>query len=224
MTTPRQLLASAADCYMRAGSLRDGARCLVAIEDHHAAGRLYERASEPGMAAECFERAGDFLAAARCHQAAGDASRAIDCFVRADRALDAGWLACDEGHMVRARRILRGADARTRAETMRRELGLARCEVAGPRRSAALERAIHDVESRIASEPRGVASELEQWAVQAADAEGRFDLSSRVFAAACTVGDPGAEARWRAWALRVLGDATGVGGAPAASERRRGEP
>lgn len=211
------LMQKAARCYLAANSPDAACRCLEALGDFAGAARLHESQGRWAQAAAGHEAAGDWAAAARCHLSAGQPAAAAEAYLRAGEALEAAWVLADlVGRYDRARaeagRVPRDTEVRRHGA----ELVLARCDAgAGAERAAALRvRAFTEGLGQMAVM---VAMRLMPWALAVTAALRRPDLTAELYAAAVAARMPGAEREWERWALRELGDATGVPAPPEAA-------
>jgi hypothetical protein len=200
MVPDTSLLARAADCYFRAGSPYDAARCYRAAGAHRAAAQTWETLLVFPEAAR------DYAAAGAHEQAAwilvhhlGDVPAALDELAAAARAAGSEAQTDPAG-------AARPPVAAQRAAELRRRLILARCNVAGDAALAetlailgeVMAYAEHDAQSLL--EPG-----IERLAVAVAESMNRPDLVALVFAAAVRGGHHQAVERWDEWSRRVLG-------------------
>jgi hypothetical protein len=204
-------LRRAAECYARAGWDEDVCRVYGGLGDDRRAAPYLERLGRWAQAAGCYERVTQWNDAARCHVQAERFDDAADCLLKAGEALQAAWLLADRAHRYRRAEIEVGRAAdRTDHDRLAKELILARCEAATGDEERAVGR-LRDVTERLrtlpADAPRGT---LLDWGLVVAERLRRPDLTALLFAAAVAAGLHKAEERWEAWALEVLGDATGV--------------
>jgi hypothetical protein len=210
MSWRAELLRRAANCYLGSDRVDDACRCFEQLGDDARAARLHERRGRWLSAARGYERAGIWTDAARCYERGQLPSAAAECLLKAGDRLQAAWLLAQQaGRWQRAHWLVQEMTSAAPAETLARELVLARCEAAGGHPRAAATR-LRQVLSRLGELSGPDRQRLETWAFAVAECLHRPDLTASLHAAAVTAGTPGAERRWESWALATLGDATGI--------------
>lgn len=205
------LLNKAASCYWQAGCNDDACRCLEKLGDFHGAAPLHERAGRWDRAAWCFEQAGHWSAAARCYRQVGEPLEAARCLVNAGELLEAGWVLAHEAHRPdRARAVLAQVNPQTAEERLALALAKARCTAAGERQATG--HAVRRVADGLAQTAPGPGQErVIDWALALAEVLDRPDLTAQIYAAAIETAVPQAAERWEQWALKRLGNASGIG-------------
>lgn len=211
MSERAKLLRKASQCYLNEGLVHDACRCLEAFGDHIKAGKLYEQQGDWWQAAYAFEKAGVWSEAARCYrqfEAYNDAAR---CYVPAGDIFQAAWLYAGFVHQFNsARRLLQECPVDSVGDKLLAKTILARCE-SGEGNAVKASLYLGEVIQHL-GEVGSTAekSRIEAWSLVTAESLKRPDLCAALFATAYRANVPMVEQRWEAWALRVLGDATGV--------------
>ncbi|MCP4696693.1 MAG: hypothetical protein GY862_07575 [Gammaproteobacteria bacterium] len=212
MSDRDKLLRKASQCYLNAGLSDDACRCFDALGDYRRAARLHEEQNRWKEAAQAYAQAQSWLDAARCYLRSEQPAEAAQCYLNGDDKLQAAWIFAEQAHCFkRARSILQQQDfaADSLSDTLTRDIILARCE-AGNGDAGKAGKYIHNVIHAFADlEPGPGRLRVEEWVLAVARHLGRPDLSVSLYAAACNAGVPEAEERWEAWAVKVLGDASG---------------
>jgi hypothetical protein len=163
-------------------------------------------------AARCYREAGSHRRAADLHERLGRYQDAADDYARAGNRDLAAWLLVEYvGDPAAAREqfapvptigpLGRGAPA---PPALRRQLILARCDVAEGRPATSSLVAIAAAQAEL-SRPAALADHyVEPWSVTLAEAVRRPDQVALIFAAAVRGRRYGAEERWRTWMRDVL--------------------
>ena len=202
----RLLLDRAAACYEQAGEPLAAARLRERTGTLLGAARLYERCGEWAEAAACYRRAGRTGDAVRCHLLLGQVREAARCAEQAGDSLTAAWLLASAGGMAQpARWTLAGASVATAEERLRRDLVAGLCDALDSAAADALAATVAELCRDLGGFAPAERGRLVRWAVGAADAVGRRDLSALVHAAAHRAGIAHAADRWREWARQALG-------------------
>ncbi|MEV5880084.1 hypothetical protein AB0L75_38935 [Streptomyces sp. NPDC052101] len=217
MTRPPDLLARAAHCYEQTGDYAQAARCHDEAGHPLKAAELWEQAGDPVRAADHWMRGGRPGRAAECLLSARRFEAAAECFERGGDLLSAGWtLVTRTRSYATAEQLFATARAQTPGEKLRCRIGRQLAASRAYGHSAPLLRTLTAVPERIGSlTPARERTEVEQWAVTAADHIRRPDLAALVFAASYRARVTGCADRWQHWAARTLGDTTGVPTGPA---------
>lgn len=193
----------AAACYSRAGYHLDAARCYRLAGAHRRAAEMYEDAGRYAVAAAEFADAGlPELGAWLLVHRAGQPARA--------RALLAASPTAPEQEPSRqggqsGSPGKPGQPQQSRLADLRRELILARCEIADGALADDIRGVIADACSALADRSGRADQVVEEWAVAVSEAAARYDQAALVFAAAVRGGRYGAERRWQTWSRQVLG-------------------
>lgn len=202
----RDLLHRAATCYRRAGHLDDAARCYRGATLHREAAAVWESL---GVLAEA---ATDLTAAGQPERAAwllahrlGEATRARELLAHEPPSSPPPSSPSSSSGNDRE-----AAAATDRVRGLLRALVLARCDVtdAGadapppPTALAALDTVMDELDGPT---PAGPDHDLEDRAVELAEAIRRPDLAALIFAAAVRGGRHGAAERWDTWSQETLG-------------------
>lgn len=201
----------AADCFERAGYLAKAAECREQAGLLASAARLYEQTGDIAAAARCYRRGSSTADAVRCYQALNLPQEAAACWEEYGDLLRAAFvLAVQSGRDQQALWLATEIEPRTAEERLRQRVVLTLCLALRADDFRPFEDAIADIELALPGMPPRDRVEVEDWAVQAADALGRCDLSARVLAAAHRARSPRSSARWTQWAGRALGGTTGI--------------
>jgi hypothetical protein len=188
----------AAACYIRAGDDLDAARCYRLAGAHRRAADIYEGAGGYADAAAAFADAGlpERGAWLLVHRA-GQPARA--------RALLAAVPAAPEQEVSPRSSPGQPGQPRQRLTDLRRELVLARCDIAEGTPADDICTVIANVCAALADSGGRADQVAEEWAVAVSEAAARYDQAALVFAAAVRGGRYGAEQRWQIWSRQVLG-------------------
>jgi hypothetical protein len=197
------LLNRAAACYQRAGALAEAARCYREAGSYRRAADLHERLGRHRDAALDQARAGNRdLAAWLLVQYAGDPAAARDHLAALPTIGPAPAVPAMHQQLAASPTISPGTAPAVPA--LRRQLVLARCDVAQGRAPRTALDALAQVCTELARPATLPDQYLEPWSVALAEAIGRPDQVALVFAAAVRGRRPGAEERWRVWMRDVL--------------------
>lgn len=211
MNHREKLLHKASQCYLNAGLTDDACRCFEALKDYGQVARLHEQQERWEDAAVAYSQVQDWLDAARCYQRCEQPIEAAQCYLNGGNRFQAAWVFAEQAHYFnRAQSIIQQIATQSLTDTLVRDIILARCEAGnGDTKNAG--KYIHNVIHHFGDlEPGPGRQRIEEWALVVAQHLGRPDLSASLYAAAYNAGVPGAEERWEAWAIKTLGDATGV--------------
>lgn len=220
MNRRAELLERAAESYDQAGLPLDAGRCYLAAGLVLKAAQSFENGGDRETAAAAYRQGGAADAAASIFIELGRLDEAVACHEGVGDLLSAGWvLALHTGRTAQARTLLADAAAGTTAHELRKALGLALCTARLHGDPAELVRVVERCEAELGSlSPVEARSDVRDWAVQAADHVGRYDLSARIHAGAYRARVPKAVVRWRSWAAAMLGDTFGVPDRPLPDE------
>ena len=199
-------------------------------EAYEQAAACYRRAGEDMEAARCYRLAGAHRRAAEIYASTGHYQQAAESFADAGLPELGAWLLAHHANQPARARALLGAasqeDDRSQRPTepptatrtqrgdqrlepppsvLRRQLILARCEIAEGAPADVIRPVIADVCAALADQSARSDQVTEEWAVALSEAASRYDQAALVFAAAVRGGRYGAAQRWQAWSVRILG-------------------
>ena len=130
MSDRQQLLRKASQCYLNAGLVDDACRCFEILKDYIRAARLHEQQKRWKEAAQAYSQVQAWLDAARCYEFGNQLVDAADCYLNANEQLKAAWILAEHAHYFkRAHNIAHAINPDTLAESLLREIILARCDV-----------------------------------------------------------------------------------------------
>jgi formylglycine-generating enzyme required for sulfatase activity len=221
--TKEELLRKAIQCYFKADMLDDACRCLELLDNEQTT-PLYEQHQSWQQAAEAYQRTERWHKAAHCYLRCEQPVKAGECFLNAEDHFQAAWTFAEHAHLFyRALNLVHSLPMVSELDELIRDVIIARCDVGRRRREEEAGMSLYRMVRRffeLELNPR--CHQLEAWAVTVASLMDRPDLIASTYAAAYHVGVPEAEKRWEAWALKRLGDATGVPLTPRNANRPAG--
>jgi len=192
-------------------------------EAYEQAALCYRQAGYNLEAARCYGLVGAYRRAAEIYEAEGLYPQAATSFGEAGLPEIGAWLLAHRASLpAQARALLRvpgpetGQDTQPRRDILRRRLVIARCEIGEGAGSDIIRPVIADVCSALATTGTRADHVIEEWAVTLSEAAARYDQAALVFAASVRGGRYGAERRWKAWSVRVLGAEIVVPAVPSA--------
>ena len=159
----------------------------------------------------CYQKVGMYEDICRCLSALGDYEEAAELYQQHGEPWQVAWMyAEDARRFYRARAMaLKEIPINEFVDELSRDLILERCDAeTGPKPRAS--QVLDNVVEQFRQIPFQHRPRIEAWAVTIAQKLMRVDLVAMIYARSYTSGTPEAEIRWEAWALSVLGDATGV--------------
>lgn len=209
-TNTDRFLRDAIRCYINAGWEGDLFRLYDHLGDYQQAGAHHESKGRYAEAASCFEQAQLFERAAHCYLRLGESERGAECLIRAGKQLEAAWvLAHDCKGYVQARILLDRVTPRTDEDRLSRDLVEVSITAGNhdARRAALM---LQEIIAQLAEAPSYGMQHQRERARLLAEEMNRPDLVALCLAGDFRAGVPKAGETWEHWAVRCLGDASGV--------------
>lgn len=218
MTERERLLRKASQCYLNSGLVKDASRCYKNLNDYAKLASLYEELGQWEQAAQAYsdlaqehQQIQAWIEAARCFQQCKQYVEAAQCYINAGENLQAAWLFAEYANQFQhAQTLLKKLKATSLVDKLSQAIINARC-LLGKGDTEQASQHINDVIQKYET-LNSLASQqkITEWTLKVMGHLNRPDLTASLYALAYTAGIIGIEDHWENWAIKTLGDASGI--------------